>query len=436
VIAFLLTLLMAQGIPTLQGESGTVSGVVRTSAGTPAAGVRVSAMVPPDAGVDAAFAASFSALAQTDDEGRYRLEGIPVGRYYIVAGRVDLPTFYPGTGDMMQARIFSIAPGGALSGIDFVMMDTSVRSAATSDPYLGMISGPPSVTIQVNVAVEGGAKFPVSAFGAFTGIRFTDQFLGSQVTQLLRNSFSVGLSGSTPEYRVRIENLPDGYIVKSMTYGTTDVLNNSLKFPPTAGPNSSGLNITLATVPLPAGPGVRVTGRAKDNVPRAIFLSGTSGTLYSDGTFEFRGVLPGRHSIAALGTSTLSSLGASIVVGDRDLDGVDLGPSAVLPLDVNSPKEPGPVGVLTPGTVLPLASFRGRLIEETTGKPIEEGTMKLIGRDTVVATVGPGGQFEFARLLPGTYNVEVRIFGHANVLQPIVIGNDDVREDVKALRLY
>jgi len=47
VIAFLLTLLMVQGIPALPGQSGVVSGVVRTSEGTPAAGVRVSAMVPP-----------------------------------------------------------------------------------------------------------------------------------------------------------------------------------------------------------------------------------------------------------------------------------------------------------------------------------------------------------------------------------------------------
>src|SRR3954468_21633907 len=115
---------MAQGIPALPGQSGTVSGVVRTSAGTPAAGVRVSAMVPPDAGTDAALAGSFAALAQTDEQGRYRLEGIPQGRYYIVAGRVDVPTYYPGTAEMAQARVFSVVSGGAVAGIDFVMMDT------------------------------------------------------------------------------------------------------------------------------------------------------------------------------------------------------------------------------------------------------------------------------------------------------------------------
>ena len=57
--AFLLTILTmmpAQGIPAFPGQSGTVSGIVRTSAGMPAAGVRVSAMVPPEAAADAASA--------------------------------------------------------------------------------------------------------------------------------------------------------------------------------------------------------------------------------------------------------------------------------------------------------------------------------------------------------------------------------------------
>src|SRR4029077_15114508 len=105
------------------------------------------------------------------------------------------------------------------------------------------------------------------------------------------------------------------------------------------------LNIMLATVPLAAVPGVRVAGRLKDSDPRGIYLSGTSGTIYSDGTYEFRGVPPGRHSIAAFGASGVLSLGASIVVGDRDLEGVLLEASPVLPRDVSIPKLPGPAGI-------------------------------------------------------------------------------------------
>jgi hypothetical protein len=441
VIGFLLTLLMAQGIPALPGQSGTVSGVVRTSAGIPAAGVRVSAMVPPEVGTEAVLSGSFAALAQTDEQGQYRLEGIPQGRYYIVAGRVDLPTFYPGTADVSNARIFAITPGGAVSGIDFVMMDNSVRSPSafgqTAPP------APPSFTIQTQVRLEDSAKLPVFASGDFTSVRFTDTITGTQRTQQIRGSFSVGLSTSSraPEYRVSVENLPAGMVVKSMTYGSSDVLANTLKIPTTNGTillsrlTAPVLTITLAAVPVPSLGGVRVTGRTKDTDARAIYLSGAPGTYFADGTFEFRGVAPGRYSIAAFGSSPVSSLGASIVVGDRDMEGIEMETIAVLPAVLqptfsDAPRTP------VPGTVLPLASFRGRILEEASGVPIEEGTIRLIGRNSITASVGTGGEFEFLRLLPGTYDLEVRIFGHSNVLQRIVIEDENIRLDVKTLRLY
>jgi hypothetical protein len=462
VIAFLLTLLMTQGIPALLGQTGTVSGVVRTSAGTPAAGVRVSAMVPPEAGTEAALAGSFAALAETDEQGRYRLVGIPQGRYYIAAGRVDLPTFYPGTADVSSARIFAITPGGAVSGIDFVMMDNSIRSASSSNVFgiTNVTLAQAQIAMPIRILMEPGVKLPVFADGSLTTVRFTDTSTGVQRSQTIKDSFSFNLpvSGGTPEFRIDVVNLPVGYAVKSIMYGTTDVMTNPLKIPAAlllrqvmvmangiiqvstsgirGGQTSPELTISLATVPLPAVPGVRVAGRIKDTDPRGIYLSGTSGTIYSDGTYEFRGVPPGRHSIAAYGAAGILSMGASIVVGDQDLDGILLDASPVLPGDVNIPKPPGPAGIHSPGSVLPLVSIRGRIIEEASGTPIEEGTVRLIGRDSVMASVGTGGEFEFSRLLPGTYELEVRIFGHSNVLQSIVIADEDVRVDVKTLRLY
>ncbi|HLQ78831.1 MAG TPA: hypothetical protein VK210_15850, partial [Terriglobia bacterium] len=140
--AFLLTLLLAlvQGIPALPGQTGTVTGVLRTAAGEPAARVRVSAMVPPESAVDVRSVAAFTALAETDTEGRYRLEGIPQGRFYIVAGRVDQPTYYPGTTETAKARIVSISPGGVVSGIDFVVMDSSVRSIPAGNDFAALFS--------------------------------------------------------------------------------------------------------------------------------------------------------------------------------------------------------------------------------------------------------------------------------------------------------
>jgi hypothetical protein len=55
----------AQGT-ALQNDNGTIAGVLKTSTGQPAVGVRVAAM---------------ASLVTTEEAGRYRLENIPPGRY-------------------------------------------------------------------------------------------------------------------------------------------------------------------------------------------------------------------------------------------------------------------------------------------------------------------------------------------------------------------
>src|SRR5689334_19303784 len=95
-LQFLLFAILLQ-IPNLPALNGAVTGVVRTAAGKPAAGVRVSAVVPPASATDEFTATAMASIVETDAEGRFRLEAVPPGRYYISAGRVDFPTYYPGT---------------------------------------------------------------------------------------------------------------------------------------------------------------------------------------------------------------------------------------------------------------------------------------------------------------------------------------------------
>lgn len=114
--------LLAQVVPGSPLQTGSVSGVIRTATGAPATGIRVTAMRT-DA-MDDALRAMVS-LTQSDSSGRYHLENVPAGRYYIAAGRVDLPTYYPGTLNMTQGTTVSISSATALAGIDFVIQDTS-----------------------------------------------------------------------------------------------------------------------------------------------------------------------------------------------------------------------------------------------------------------------------------------------------------------------
>src|SRR5688572_985116 len=111
---FLAAFFFLQGIPLGGGQGGTVSGVLRGADGKPLAYVRVAAVAPPET-INDRSSAAMSGIAETDEQGRYSIQGIPQGRYYIAAGRVDFPTYYPGTQDMTTARIMSVTPGSTLS---------------------------------------------------------------------------------------------------------------------------------------------------------------------------------------------------------------------------------------------------------------------------------------------------------------------------------
>jgi hypothetical protein len=83
-------------------------------------------------------------LTETDATGRYRLQNVPPGRYYITAGRVDLPTYYPGTLDVKQGTAISITSAAAISDIDFVIQDAS---AALPAPGLRGRGGGPALPL-------------------------------------------------------------------------------------------------------------------------------------------------------------------------------------------------------------------------------------------------------------------------------------------------
>src|SRR5678816_3820062 len=119
-------LLLVQ-IPLAPAQTGTATGIVRTTAGAPASGVRVAAQALTDSTAGIGEGALVS-LTQTDSEGRYKLENIPPGRYYIQAGLVDLPTYYPGVNTTNGARSIQITAGAVLEQLDFTLArGTGVR---------------------------------------------------------------------------------------------------------------------------------------------------------------------------------------------------------------------------------------------------------------------------------------------------------------------
>jgi hypothetical protein len=477
--ALLLALtLFAQGT-ALKNENGSITGVLKTSAGQPAVGVRVAAMALPESTLDAVTGAAMASLAATDEAGRYRLENIPPGRYYITAGRVDFPTYFPGALDMSAGTIVSVTAKATITDINFALQDASIRTAAT-DPFLVIMQ--PTLSVPILVRVEDGGKQPVSANGSYVTIGLTRTADGQ------RNDIPLSgpaMNAAVPsaivgaEYRITVNNLPDGYVLKSLTYGSTDLMTDTLKLtaanflqltngipapatsgltlsingttftvnfrtpsiattlspasaPPLSGVASNAINVTLGVVPPTAAPppGVRITGRAPVKGAWSIYRGDMPGTFYADGTFELNGVPPGRHIILLQDNSSTPQTPrfyAGIAnVGDRNLEGVVLESTDILPTnDVVQPVAAG-----TPTGARTLAGIFGRVVEAANGMPISQGSITVLGRTRKTIPIGQDGKFDLPHLLPGSYDLRVEVYEHFTRYESVIIDDKDVHVDL------
>src|SRR4030095_14393121 len=109
----LLTIVLIQTPANPTADKGVITGRLLSIDGTPAVAVRVMAMVATEPALvePSGNAVAFVSLAETDSTGRYRLENIPPGKYYIAAGLTDLPTYFPGAVTVAAATVISVTSG-------------------------------------------------------------------------------------------------------------------------------------------------------------------------------------------------------------------------------------------------------------------------------------------------------------------------------------
>jgi hypothetical protein len=108
--------MIAAALVILLGQvtTGFLSGRVTNPSGNPAVGVRVAVVPVADRNGD-----ELLGLDQTDEAGRYRLE-VPPGRYAVLAGRLDCPTYFPRTKQRDDAKEISVTAGGTTDKVDIV----------------------------------------------------------------------------------------------------------------------------------------------------------------------------------------------------------------------------------------------------------------------------------------------------------------------------
>jgi hypothetical protein len=447
----LVLILWAQGIPVQPTQGGTITGVLKDSAGRPAVGIRVGAVPRPDSLEElTGNTGAMSSLGETDEQGRYTLENVPPGRYFVAAGVLSVPTYYPGTQAMAEGRIITVTAGGTVPGIDFAIKDSSGgRIIGTGG---GQISS--AFVIPLDVRVENGAKIPIFGGSKVTGIRIVPVGGGSAITAAVTDGI-LPLQPTSADYRINMEGLPDGYTVKSMKYGSTEVKDGVLNlvvsgnapiFRSATGPAAlnnffAQMGITQAPIPqtlsivltraaMAKPPGVSVTGQFPPTI-RGAFLSGVSAAIYVDHSYEFSGVQPGRHALTAITRNPRETLAASIIVGDKDISGIELEPTSTLPLNARTPTPPGPAGNRAPGR-LPLAAVRGKIMDAETGEPLTLGDVFLVGDYWTGNPLTSDGRFEFGKLLPGKYQIEVRAVGYPTFNREFSIEEQDMELELKS----
>jgi hypothetical protein len=457
---FVQIILLLQGIPVLPNQGGTVTGAVSTEASRPAAGVRVAVMEQPENPTDVAGAAALVSIAETDDAGRFRLENVPPGRYYVTAGRVELPTFYPGTLEIAAGKIVTVAAGETLSGVNFSIKDVSDRGVETINAAL---------RIPFQIQTDAGVRVPIFSERGKVRLRFTHIPDGNS-TDILLDALSVTLPIAAGEYQVSIENLPEDFTLNSLTFGTTNLLTDKLKVTlndlpePEKGEqvtltntqtgivvqrriqgqsnyqqsglvygsitSRSELILSVSAKPAAAAPasGVQVRGKVYPGQEEA-YISGKPGRLYADGSFEFRDVTSGRHIVFMLGGSATSrQLSAVVTIGNVDVENLQLQDTITLPLDVMTPAvdQAGLQAETSISTNQAMHSIKGHVVAGSTRLPVA-GIVTVRGFNrSITYSLPADGEFEIPDLLPGSYGLKIETFDRSTLNRTIVVGEKDV----------
>src|SRR5262245_45629986 len=102
-----------------QANPGVLTGRLTSTDGQPVAGVRVVAL-------DTSYPRmNIASQAETDRDGRYRLENVPAGEYFIIADQFNNPSYYPGTGNRDDSRPVTVTAGATINNLDFQFVRNS-----------------------------------------------------------------------------------------------------------------------------------------------------------------------------------------------------------------------------------------------------------------------------------------------------------------------
>jgi hypothetical protein len=472
--------LVQSQIPVQQVQPGGITGRLFSTKGTPEPGVRIAA-VPAAEAANKSGAGALFGISLTDNDGRYRLENLPPGSYYIFAGLIDLPSYYPNATTIERATAIDVDAGVIVSGVDFSMarptgltvagrlaipstMEVDAGWTVTLSPQT---RGAVGASLQSNVSRDGSFEFPRVAPGEYrlasplrgttalslsvvdedildvlmpvvdcnAGVSVNGRLVGTPQSTISSISLNGSSVGCTPVVRLA----PDGsFTFKNVPEGRYQIQLSPAPLGWSTIPLSvEKANLENVEVRLPTY--IAIKGRADvedgSTLPRAgrgaglpiqaVRSSGgisVTSSLLDNGTFEL--LLPtGRYKISVPGIPGgyyLKSMTSGLV--DLAVHPFEVGsaPPDDIKLTLGVIRRPEPPGVRVTGRVT---------FAPTGALPNSEGVLLVSSgsRNSAVreSLIGPDGSFEFTGVSPGTYNIETFPDNPA-ALYGIVVNKTDV----------
>ena len=391
--------LLMQTLQPVHIPGGTVTGVLRTNEGAPMSSVRV-AVVPAD-GTEAGDV--LQAIVQTDNNGRYRMESVPPGRYHIMTGRMDSPLFHPGVDDVRRATTIVVADGETTEVPEMVFVRT-VLSGRVIDAATGLGRRIESLSICCDFFPTSNriGTGEVSTAPVFANINDDGLFVlpavsaGNQYFQVFDPnivSFNLPISvGTTDQAGIELKVSSGSEIRANITDQTGAPIGQAqISLQPLPGnvayelrtrPNSAPTLLPGTTLPSGASP---LKPEARDIQARLLAQAGIRVVpLGANGLLQIPGVLPGAYVLEISPPGSYSTK-REIEVGTQATD---------LQIELPFTQIPGKVVVNGDGAAPSLK---------------DSVRVFLYARDGRVSFCLPDNDGRFYQVLPpGEYRVEVQ----------------------------
>lgn len=378
-------------------RTAVITGKVLDASGRPVRGLQALAVVR-RAYPGGIRLAPQGARTLTDDQGAYRLWGLPPGIYTVLVTRPPqeigsgpfVPVYYPGVPAPKQAQFFRLRPGETRSGADFWLpaeeAATEVKGSVTGIPaeWLGR-------SVQVYLAPREGLAFAIQAVVAGPDGRFLFPRVAPGAYEVValgpvagRGPFGPLTGAGARQGRREVEVEAGGVEVEIALSEPVVVQGRATFDRPAEGAGACYAGAEVRLEPEGFAPEMRAW----------------SGRVSAEGGFEIRGVFPGRYRVAVRGLRS----GCFIREMRPGGTGVALEGGTVVVAEAGAPR-------VTLVVTARGATVDGRVISPE-GKPVA-GAMVLAVRhgsdeeaaESRAAVADAEGRYKLEGIPPGRYRV-------------------------------